>query len=206
MKYPQFVKDYSKLNESALDVKAGVVVAKLTGNTDFPDPVPSLADFTLLKNKYSTCLVNAASGDKTAIALKNQAKLDLLNGMRQLAVNLQAQSDGDRTKMASTGLDIASDGSSAPPLAAPKNFKLLDGPNVGELKSIVKGSKQAIAYSHEYSLQPPGESEAWISNVNTYVEHTFRGLPSGTRVYVRVAAKGRKNQTVYTNVLSRIVQ
>src|SRR5690606_39023403 len=106
MRYPQFVKDYSKLNEAALDVKAGIIAASLTGNTDFPDPVPSLADFTLLKNKYSTCLINAASGDKTAIALKNQAKSDLLSGIRRLAINLEAQAGGDRTKMASTGLDL----------------------------------------------------------------------------------------------------
>lgn len=206
MKKPTLVKDYSKLNESKLDVKAEEIIAQLTGNVNFPTTVPTLAEFTALKESYSSNLIAASMGDKGAIALKNQSKQELLDGMRFLAINLESQAMGNRAKMVSTGLDLASEGESVPALAAPTNFRLSDGVNSGELKSEVKGVPQAMTYSHEYTLLPPDDSTVWVSKMVTTREITFTGLPLGTRVYVRVAAIGRKNQIAYTGVLSRIVQ
>lgn len=88
MKFVTLTKDYSKLSESNLNLKGGKIIAALTGNTDFPATLPSLFDFTTVKNTYSTNLVAASNGDRAAIALKNQDKDSLLGAMRLLAINL----------------------------------------------------------------------------------------------------------------------
>ena len=206
MKKPTLVRDYSRLTESNLDVRCQEIIASLTGNPSFPATVPTLADFTALQESYSNNLVAAGMGDKVSIAVKNQSKRELLEAMRQLAINIESLSLGNRAKMISSGFDLASAGENVPVLAPPTNFRLVDGVNPGELRSIVKGVQQAMMYNHEYSLVPPTETTVWMAHVVSSVEHTFTGLPSGTRVYVRVAAIGRKNQIAYSSVLNRIVQ
>ncbi|MVN22379.1 hypothetical protein [Mucilaginibacter arboris] len=200
------IKDYSKLTDSNLDLKGGKIIASLTNNTDFPATVPTLHDFTTVKNSYSQNLVAASSGDRAAIAMKNQEKDSLLGAMRMLAINLEGLSLGNQAKLAGTGFDLAATGSSVPAMAAPTGYTLADGLNTGELKSTVKGVAQAIMYSHEYSLAQPDENTTWTTWVTTTVSYTFTGLPSGTRVYARVGAIGRKDQLAYSDVLSRIVQ
>jgi hypothetical protein len=206
MKKPTLVKDYSKLSETKLDLRSEEIISNLTGNPNFPTTMPSLADFTALQATYSTNLVAAGMGDKAAIALKNQSKQELLDAMRLLAINIESQSMGNRVKMVTSGFDLASEGDNVPVLAAPQNFRLTDGVNAGELRSVVKGVPQAIMYSHEYTLTTPDENTIWIPAMVSSVEYVFTGLPGGTKVYVRVAAVGRKNQVAYSNVLSRVVQ
>ena len=206
MRKPTLVKDYSKLTETKLDLRSEEIILNLTGNANFPTTQPTLADFTALQAAYSTNLVAAGMGDKAAIALKNESKQELLEAMRLLAINIESQSMGNRVKMVTSGFDLASEGDNVPVLTAPQNFRLMDGINPGELRSVVKRVPQAIMYSHEYSLTPPEESTIWLPSMVSTVEHVFTGLPGGTRVYVRVAAVGRKNQVAYSSVLSRVVQ
>ena len=206
MKYVTLIKDYSKLSESSLDLKGGKIIAALTGNTDFPATLPSLADFTSVKNTYSTNLIAASNGDRAAIALKNQDKDSLLGAMRLLAINLEGLALGNQAKLVSTGFDLAGNGESVPAMLAPTGFKLTDGLNAGEIKSTVKGVAQAIMYSHEYCLTAPDENAVWVTWVTSTVTTVFTDLPGGTRVYVRVGAIGRKDQLAYSPVLSRIVQ
>lgn len=200
------IKDYSKLSESNLDLKGGKIIAALTGNPDFPTTVPSLTDFTTVKNTYSANLVAASGGDRAAIAMKNQDKDSLLGAMRMLAINLEGLSLGNQAKLASTGFDLAATGDNVPAMAAPTGFKLSDGLNPGELKTMIKGVDQAVMYSHEYALALPDENTSWTTWVSTSVATIFTGLPSGARIYARVAAIGRKEQLAYSDVLSRVVQ
>ncbi|RYE34044.1 MAG: hypothetical protein EOP42_07820 [Sphingobacteriaceae bacterium] len=206
MKNVTLIKDYSKLSESNLDLKGGKIIAALTGNPDFPATVPTLADFAVVKNAYSANLVAATNGDRAAIAMKNQDRDTLLGSMRMLAINLEGLAQGNTAKLVSTGFDLAANGESVPAIAAPTNFRLTDGLNAGELKTLVKGVDRAIMYSHEYSLTPPDADTAWTTWVCSSVSNTFTGLPAGTRVYARVGALGRKDQLVYSDILSRIVQ
>lgn len=206
MKNITLIKDYSKLSESGLDLKGGKIIASLTGNTDFPATAPTLADFTVVKNTYSANLIAASNGDRAAIAMKNQDKDTLLGAMRLLAINLEGLALGNQAKLVSTGFDLASNGDSVPAMLAPTGFKLTDGLNTGEIKSTVKGVAQAIMYSHEYCLTVPDENSVWETWVTSTVSTLLTDLPSGTRVYVRVGAIGRKDQLAYSDVLSRIVQ
>ena len=59
MKNSKLIKDYAKLSEANLDLKAQMVVINLTGNPHFPVTEPTLADFTLVRTAYTTALHNS---------------------------------------------------------------------------------------------------------------------------------------------------
>ncbi|HEY0668654.1 MAG TPA: hypothetical protein VGD22_10785 [Sphingobacteriaceae bacterium] len=206
MKTPTLVRDYARLSDANLDFKAQAVIISLTGNAYFPTTVPSLTDFTTVKTDFSTAMNNAVSGDRTAIALKNQAKSVLTEAMRLLAVNIEFLAKGDRAKLVSSGFDLAADGENVPPLAAPADFKITDGLNPGELRFVVKRVPQAVSYVHEYTEDPVTPDSKWISKISTSREHVFTGIRSGVRVVGRTGAIGRKGQEAYSNMLTRVVQ
>ena len=206
MKQLKLIQDYSKLSDANLNAKSKAVVIALTGNASFPTTLPSMTDFTSLQSAYGTALGNGSAGGKVLIAIKNQAKADLVNGMRQLAMDVDAQSNGDRTMLVSSGFDLASSGDNPSYLGTPTDFKIIDGINNGELKFSCKKAENAVSYIVEYTEEVPVEDTQWKMQPTTTRETTLRGLHSGSRVYGRIKAIGRKGQEANSDVLSRVVQ
>lgn len=206
MKTPSLVTDYSRLSDANLEFKAQAVILSLTENPAFPETNPSFTEVSGLKTAFSTSLANALDGGRISIATKNKDRLALINCMRFLAANIESLAQGDKAKLLSSGFDLAAAGENVPPLSAPVEFKLLDGVNPGEISSVVKPVAQAVAYSHEYTFTPPDEATLWSVKSGTSRKVLLSGLPRGQRIFVRVAAIGRKGQQAYTNTLSRVVQ
>lgn len=200
------IKSYAKLSDSDLNTKSKSIVTSLTDNTYFPTTSPTLADFSLLQTAYSEALINSAGRDRTNVAIKNQAKTNLLNSMKFLATNIEDLAKGDHVKLVSSGFDLSSSGESSPGLTPPENFVVTDGPNRGELKLSMKGDSRALAYFFEHTEEPLTENSKWSSRTSSVREHIITGLRSGVRTYVRAGKIGRKNKEVYSETLSRIVQ
>ena len=206
MKQQKLITDYSKFPDGILNFKSKTVVNSLTGNASFTVTTPTIADFTLLQTAYSNALDKTTGGDRQLIALKNQAKDDLLNAMRQLAMDVDAQANGDKALLLSTGFDLGSSGDIPSVLGLPTDFKILDGMNAGELKFICKRADHAVSYILEYTDELPTPATQWKMQPSSSRELMVRGLRSGIRVYGRIKAIGRKGQEANTDVLSRIVQ
>ncbi len=206
MKQQRLIKDYGKLSDSKLALRSKNVVDSLTGNPAFTDTIPSNADFTLLQTAYVTALNKTGNGDRQLIALKNQAKDALLNGMRQLSTDVEAIANGDKALLISSGFELASTGEGTSSLGLPTDFKITDGVNAGELKFSCKKAANAMAYNYEYTDEAPTDLTQWKVVPSTNREITVRGLRSGVRVYGRIKAIGRKNQEANSDVLSRVVQ
>lgn len=206
MKIQKLITDYGKLSDSALNFKAATVVASLTGNTNFPTTTPDLVDFTALQTAYADALGKTTTGDRQMIALKNQAKLSLLSSMRQLATDIDAQANGDKAALLSSGFDLSSAGDLPSILSAPTDFKISDGINTGELTFSCKKADNAVAYSVEYTDELPSETTIWKTQSGSTREQTIKGLRSGIRIYGRIKAIGRKGQEVNSDILSRVVQ
>nr|MBC7612277.1 hypothetical protein [Pseudopedobacter sp.] len=206
MKIPKLILDYSKLNEAGLNTKALAIIAALTENVNFPVTTPAIPYFTALQTAYSEALTKAASGDRSLIAIKNQAKANLLAGMRALAMDIDALSDGDKVMLASSGFELASAGDGSLNITTPTDFKILDGMNTGELKFTCKRVPNAIGYIFEHTDELPAETTNWKIQPASTRELTIRGLRSGIRVYGRIKAIGRRGQEANSDILSRVVQ
>ena len=93
MKKEKLLTDYSKLPDAKLNLKAIDVKNALTANPNFTSISVSLADFTKLQEDFEEALMKVASSDRIKIALKNQARLSLIQAMRQLALWSQLRPD-----------------------------------------------------------------------------------------------------------------
>lgn len=206
MRRPSLLKDYSKYSDNNLEHRAEAVMLSLNGNLNFPATVPTLANFTTIKEAFSTALEGSIDGGRTPIAIKNYARGQLLEAMRQLALNVESLAPGDRARLTSSGFELGSEGESAPPIEAPKNFVISNGINAGEIKLSVQGVQQAVSYVHEYTEDPVTPESKWTSRVSSSREYLFTGLQSGIRIHGRTAVIGRKGQQVYSPVLARVVQ
>jgi hypothetical protein len=206
MKQQKLIQDYVKLSDSSLNFKAKTVVLSLTGNINFPVMTPTIADFTITQTNFSNALEKATSGDRQLIALKNQAKDELLNAMRQLAMDVDAQANGDKALLISSGFDLGSSGDSGSVLGLPSDFKISDGINAGELKFSCKKAVNAVSYILEYTDELPTPDTQWKIQPSSTRELTVRGLRSGVRIYGRMKAVGRKGQEANSDQSSRVVQ
>lgn len=206
MKNSKLILDYNRLSDAALSLKAINVKNSLSGNEHFPTTTPMLADFILVQEGYDTALSKVISGDRVQIALKNQARMTLLATLRQLALDIDAQANGDRAKLLSSGFDLAAAGESSTNIGIPTDFRILDGMNAGELKFICKKVPNAISYLFEYTDATPTEETKWSVQPGSSREFTLKGLRSGARIYGRIKAVGRRGQEANSEVLSRLVQ
>src|SRR5437868_1673266 len=105
---PKVKLDFRGLSIRAKIAKARQVVVALTGNPNFPNPHPPLADITALANATES---KASEADATAQLRKTQttelgALEDQLDAvMMQVASHVDSVSGGDEAKIQSAGLD-----------------------------------------------------------------------------------------------------
>ncbi|MFI5453742.1 hypothetical protein ACHMWN_16505 [Pedobacter sp. UC225_61] len=140
------------------------------------------------------------------MSLKNDAREALLSSLRLLAQAIEAMAEGNRSKLISSGFDLANETESASSLSAPQEFSLQDGMKPGEIKFVIKAVENAKSYIFEYTEEPLTIESSWVSKGSSKREYTFDNLPSGKRIYGRVVAIGTRGQEGTTNVLTRMVQ
>lgn len=206
MRTPRLITNYQKYNDPRLDIKAQSIITSLTGNTNFPETVPSLSSFSTVATTFADALLQAASRDRVAVSAKNDARKVLLESLRLLAINVEALAEGDRTKLVSSGFDLNAETSGGSSLLPPQDFTLSNGNSSGEMKMKVNAVEGAKSYLFEYTLEPLTEDSVWISKGSSKREFTFTGLPVGKRIYARVTVIGTKDREVTSDVISRIVQ
>jgi hypothetical protein len=205
MSIPKIRNNFSRLNDSNLEVKANTIIAAMTGNTNFPSPVPPLAEVVTAATDYSTALVAVKQGGKTEVAVKNQKRKALENLLITLASYVTMTSKGDRAVMVSSGFDLVKVKEPSP-LGKPEIIKVVDGVNPGELKVIISRVMDARNYMYEYTQDPLAAQNDWIGQNITLNKMLFKDLESGKKYWCRVIAYGRNQQLAYSNPVSRIVQ
>jgi hypothetical protein len=206
MKNERAIIDYSRLSSANLKLTAENVVNCLTDNPNFPTTMPTLEAFTELVTAFSVALDKSLSGDKVLIALKNQAKVNLLTGLRTLSTSINVIAYGNRAMLLSSGLLLAGQGEAQTSILPPTDVKLWDTGNPGEMWASCKKVRGAINYSFEYATEVPTSTTRWHAEVDSSREHLFKNLPSGTRIYVRIRAFGHRGLQSISEVVSRMVQ
>jgi hypothetical protein len=206
MKIAKLILSYSKLSDAQLNLKAQTVLDALSNNAYFPTTTPSIAQFASNVTAFNLALNKAATGDRQQIALKNQTRLTLISDMRQMALDVSSQANGDRAQLISSGFDIAKEGEGSSTIENPIDFTLSDGANPGELIFSCKGVKNAVSYNFQYTDELPTADSQWKTQPSSACQLTFKGLKSGVRLYGRITAVGRKGQMADSDIISRMVQ
>ena len=194
---------FSELGISEKTETVRTIVTDTTGNTAFPLTQTKLPAITTAVNALELAHIAAAGGDHAKIADMN-AKEKVLDGLISLLIaQIDYESEGDATKILSTGCHIKTEtkrGKTKQGVKAGKN----SGEAVGTA-TLVKGA----FYRWQHCPDPPPDESvinipdpatgrlpahnSWIDDEPTYeITTTIPNLPSGKKMWVRYAPVLRK--------------
>ena len=176
--------------------QANEIKTSMTGNANFPTPVPTLAAYGTL---ITTATTKHAEWTDTQLLAKQktverQAAFDALDAAStQLAGYVEAASGGDAAKIESAGMSVRAD-STAPvgPMPQVLDLVLSAGDFDGTLDAMWHPVRGAKSYEVQVSPDPPG---TWTQKMASGKSSaTIEGLTSGAKIWVRVRAVGADNK------------
>jgi hypothetical protein len=96
---------FARLPDGGLDTFTGNVIAKMTGNLSFENPLVSMAALGAARTTFSNAMSAAVHGGKIATSEKNAAREALLGLLRQEAAYVQSIAGEDEPMLLSSGFD-----------------------------------------------------------------------------------------------------
>jgi hypothetical protein len=196
---------FSNYTDANLENKAEHILASMTGNPAFADPIPTLAQLQDAVTAYSNALVAAAGLGKNAVAEKNKSRKNLEALLKQLGMYVMYVANGDIAILTSSGYTLTKEDEPRH-ITNPGAVTLTNGITSGEMVAAVKTVQGASSYVHEITTELPTNNTVWTSNVSTRSRFTYRDLEPGKKYWVRVAAVGRDEQIAYSPVTAQFVQ
>lgn len=199
--------DYRRWSDDALATLAGRTVEFMTDNTNFAEPQPDLADYTVLVTDYRQKLEIARNrGSQVEVTAKNNARQALLRAMKQLGFYVNMTADGDAHILASSGLILVNQPQAMRVPYAPMYGMLEDGQRSGELNFRFEPIQNAWEYEYQLSssMGPEGEPE-WGDTVRTTHSqlNPVSDVVPGTKYYARVRARNAKGESDWSVTVSQ---
>lgn len=148
---------FTELPDAALSDFAANVVAKLTGNDSFPNPVVPLVDITSDRNAFDAALLAAASGGAQATAEKNAAREKLLKLLRTEAYYVQSAMGNDLAALLSSGYESASINRTQAPLATPIVLKIANEQSTQLVLRLTR-----VPNARAYEVQKMNGTGGWV--------------------------------------------
>lgn len=196
--------NFGTFTDGALENKCHVIINSLTGNASFPNPVPALATIEAASTAYSASLVEAGTGNRAAIALKNMRRAELTELLAQLCMCVNFLGNGQPELLLTTGFDVSKERVPTV-ITVPQNLQVENGENSGQLLLSVTRVKGAASYLYEYTTDSTLAPNTWVATSASKSKLKFSNLLPGTVYYCRVGAVGPYGQLLYSPVLSRMV-
>jgi hypothetical protein len=205
MKTLSITNGFTRMGDANLELRASQIYAAMNENPNFTDPVPTMGSFNDAIEDFAAALDESRDGGSLKVAIKNQKREELIELLHQLADYVLFKSAGDSVIAMSSGFSIGKQPSPAPPITKPENLRVLPGENPGELLNKVARVKGAVAYMYQYATDAMMAQNDWRWITSSRTSCLVANLQPGTKYNFRVAAVGRKDQLVYSDVVSRIV-
>ena len=121
----------------------------------------------------------------------------------ELAHYVTQTAKGDKTLLLASGFDINAD-----PNTSQKSEPVLSVElgKPGEVTIRIKRVSRARVYMHQYTADPITPQSIWTSENSINAKHTFTGLESGAKLWLRIIVVDKKGESIYWEPVSRIVQ
>lgn len=210
MRKERVISNYKKLSDDELAALAGKIVGALTGNANFTDPIPSLAELTAWVNDYRTKHEIAIRGGSVLDSrLKNESRTTLLYQLKQLAHYINTQSGGNLAVLSSSAMILAKQPENTKTPSVITRVVLKDGELSGQMRVDLAAQKFVWEYEIQLGEWPEGTADiVWGSS---YFSTSSRGtiidaLSPAKRYYVRARARNSKGTGDWTEPVSMIVR
>lgn len=197
---------FAKLNVPEQVEKARSIVTALTGNADFPTPVPALAAVSAAATALETAYNESRNRDKNKVAIMKLRRKDLLKLIVQLSAYVQEASGGDEEKILSSGFSVAAPLTPHSDTAGPVyNVKVTDGSSAGKIRIDYDKATDALLYVILASLSPEFNDRE-PKGITSKTHKEIGDFDSGTKVWVQVIGLGRENHGTPSDAVSFIVR
>ncbi|GDX52813.1 hypothetical protein LBMAG27_18600 [Bacteroidota bacterium] len=180
------------------------ILQQMTGNVNFPTPIPDLAAIKFKMLAYKQAITDAEQRIAGAIELRNQLRFDLSIMLKNLANYCVQVANGDPAVFSTSGFEMKRTPTPAPdPLDPVQNLRMQNTGTDTELRLLFK----SVRYGKSY--------EVWMSPLNdtnfTYLttvsaqRFVLRDLTPGVRYFAKVRAIGPKGiKGGFSDVASKI--
>ncbi len=204
---PKAKLNFRNLSVGAKLAKSKQIMAALTNNPNFPNPTPALAAITAVITRTETKSAECDAAQQLAKTKTTELnisvdELDLVMG--QITAHVDSVAGGDESKILSAGLDTRAAATSTTEPPPPSALDTTIGDREGELDASWDTVAGAKSYVIETSEDPP-QPAAWKhAGVSTKSRFTIKGLPSGKRCWIRVAAINSAGQSGWSDPATKI--
>jgi hypothetical protein len=184
--------------DAKLIVATGHIVDAMTGNTNYPTPVPALATVVTARGSYVTA-VNALNRSKASLVQRNDTRAALTTLLRSLALYVQQTSAGNLGILLTSGFPVQKPKRQpAQVLAAPQKLVLRRAKVSGQILARCKAMDQATGY--QWRFAPATTPTAWIQpDPVTTASYTLANLTPGTSYLVQVRALGSRGPSDWSD-------
>ncbi len=190
--YYHVSKDFSrgKYTDAGLLIFSKSVKTQMTGNPNFPNPVPTLDVLGSAIDAYELSLEKAKNGGKEATSLKNDKREALVSLLKSLATYVDTTSAGDRTMILSSGFETNRLPSPVGPLPIPTGLVVKAGIGRGAVEVSCDVYDGIATYLFECTEAPSTENSIWRKETSTKHKFVFTGLTEGKEYVFRVTYVG----------------
>lgn len=198
--------ELSKKNTSEKTVLGNKVVTNMTGNTNFPNPNPTL---DVLKTSITNMTV--ASDEVEAARKTVQMKLSVLyqqegifdGVITQLGTYVDNVSNGDEAIILSAGMDVQKEKSAVTLPDKITSVNATSGDNAGEIDLSWDKSSNAKSYVVEIAVN--GTTLEWKhALITTRSRAELSALITGTAYQIRIAAIGSAGQGPWSDPVLKV--
>jgi len=184
---------FSGLSVSQFILRCNAIVEAIIAHPlVFVTPYPTIlvleAAITLLTVRES----EMSNGGKATTLLRNQARVDLLERMRELSIYVASVAQGDIEIILKSKFDVVGQGEAVGQLPPPAVLKVTcDQVAIGELFASWSGVPPSTGFLLGISLMENGAPTTWVTVTPNRLNHKFQGLISGAQYAIRVATVSR---------------
>jgi len=177
-------------SDPQLIVDIGAIIAAMTGNPNYPTPLPPLANVTTSLNAFSDAEKAAVGGGVVLTSIKKDRRAAVVVLVRELASYVQVACKGDLTVLLSSGFPIQKpQRNPIGVLPPPSNLTVTLGAHSGELDAAVQPVFGAAVYNWRISTAA-APSVVLQSAQTTAASNSFTGLTPGVVYNVEANAVG----------------
>ena len=179
-------------------------IIKMTANANFPNVVPTAANMATVADDFEAAMAAASTGNRDAIARKNEQKTMLLSLMRNWGLSVNQLSDGNTGMLISSGLPLTKEPAPSV-LGVPENLVINQAINPGSVEVSFKAVDKAINYRYEWTQNPITATTVWQGTGGSMRKMLISNLEPGTNYWFRVRAYGTKQQQTVSDEVSNFV-
>lgn len=212
MSYIRVLGGFGHHKDSKILVEADVVLTAMSGNLNFPDPAPSLAEVESVYNEYAACLARANwTGGRLDRELKRESKAKLAKLLGELAAYVNYVAKGQLSVLYTSGFPVFTGRKKGVAPEVPSGGRLSDGRVSDELRFDFDSLGRDMTYEYTYAIwasneevQPESPELQWEkSHFTTRSRNNLiKGVPSRSTVFAKVRGINRHGVGDWSAVVS----